>query len=40
MIDPLRQVVNQLERLSPEEQAYLAEDLQRWLAKPAPVAVN
>jgi hypothetical protein len=34
MIDALQQVVNQLERLSPEEQAYLAEELQRWLAKP------
>ena len=34
MIDALQQVVSQLEQLSPEEQAYLAEDLQRWLAKP------
>jgi predicted anti-sigma-YlaC factor YlaD len=34
MIDALQQVVSQLERLSPEEQAFLAEDLQRWLAKP------
>lgn len=34
MIDALQQIVNQLEHLSPAEQAYLAEDLQRWLAKP------
>ncbi len=34
MIDALQQVVSQLEHLSPEEQAFLAEDLQRWLAKP------
>lgn len=34
MIDALQQIVSQLEALSSEEQAYLAEDLQRWLAKP------
>lgn len=34
MIDALQQVMNQLESLPPEEQAFLAEDLQRWLAKP------
>ncbi len=34
MIDALQRVVSQLEQLPPEEQAYLAEDLQRWLAKP------
>jgi len=35
MIDALQQVVSQFESLSTDEQAYLAEDLQRWLAKPA-----
>jgi hypothetical protein len=34
MIDALQQVVSQFETLSPEEQAFLAEDLQHWLAKP------
>lgn len=34
MIDALQRVVSQFESLSPEEQAYLAEDLQHWLAKP------
>ena len=34
MIDALQQVMSQLASLSPEEQTYLAEDLQRWLAKP------
>ena len=34
MIDALQQVISQLAALSPEEQAFLAEDLQHWLAKP------
>ena len=34
MIDTLQGVMSQLESLSPEEQAYLAEDIRRWLAKP------
>lgn len=34
MIDALQQVIHQLEALPPEEQAFLAEDLQHWLAKP------
>ena len=34
MIDALQRVMSQLASLSPDEQAYLAEDLQRWLAKP------
>ena len=34
MIDALQQVVKQFETLSPEEQAELAEAVQRWLKQP------